>query len=63
MNSVNVYHPGDGNVALCFKSSDYHDVCEDINLAEYQSPFVFPIEVEDPSNDETTNLKIVNRWM
>ncbi len=53
---INVYHPSEGTVEICFKGDNYDDVCDVPNLAEYQSPFVIPINVEDPSDNENYEL-------
>ena len=43
-----ISHGGEGDIELCMESDGYNDPCDDFNLFEWASPFMYTLDVEDP---------------
>lgn len=54
--TVLVTHGGSGDLELCVESEGYEDQCDDYILSEYQNPFQFILDVEDP--DKGHNFRV-----
>jgi hypothetical protein len=51
-----VTHGGSGDLELCVESEGYEEQCDDFDLSEYQNPFEYILDVEDP--DEGHNFSV-----
>jgi hypothetical protein len=54
--TILVSHGGSGDLELCIESQGYDDQCNNFNLFEYQNPFEYIVDVEDP--DQGHNFQI-----
>jgi hypothetical protein len=54
--TILVSHGGSGDLELCVESNGYEDQCDDFNLSEYNNPFEYVLEVEDP--DQGHNFQV-----
>jgi hypothetical protein len=54
--NIVISHGGAGDLELCFESDGYENQCDDIILSEYQNPFQYILEVEDP--DQGHNFQV-----
>ena len=54
--TILVTHGGSGDLELCAESEGYEEQCDDFDLSEYQNPFEYILDVENP--DEGHNFRI-----